>query len=84
MDKSKSFSSLVAGIIIVAIAVAFLWGGAALISLGDIPLGIKLCNSFGFILFAIGVCIAIVVGGLVCFDITESIHRKKTEEAEGG
>ena len=79
MDKSKIFPCLFTGIIIIAVTVALLWGGAALIGIGDIPLGFKFCNFLGFIIFAIGACIAILMLLLVWFDITDPYILKKEE-----
>lgn len=69
--KKRILSSLFAGIIMAAIAVALLWGGVTLISMGNIPLGIKVCNSFGFLLFIIGIIIIILMICLVGFDIID-------------
>ena len=80
MDKSKFFSSLVSGIIISAIAVALLWGGVALISMGHIPLVIKFCNSLGFLFFFIGLIITILMGVLVWIDATDPYIIKKQEK----
>jgi len=80
IKKQENFLSLVAVAIIIAVSVTLLWGGAALIGIGDIPLVFKFCNSIGFIIFAIGACIAILVAGLVWFDITDPYIIKKQEK----
>ena len=80
MDKSKIFSSLLGGIIMAAIAVVLLWGGAALISVGHVPLRAVFCHFFGIIFCAIGTVIVILMVGLVGFDIVDPHILKKQEK----
>ena len=80
MDKSKIFSSLLGGIIMAAIAVVLLWGGAALISVGHVPLRAVFCHFFGVIFCAIGTVIVILMIGLVGFDIVDPHILKKQEK----
>lgn len=61
-------------IIIVTIIATLIVGGLALLSLGNAPIYILLCNLLGLILFIIGGFAAIMVIGIIIINISDRIH----------